>query len=188
MKKKFLITILLLVSTAVMMFANELPENEPTEQQQIQQAEQPNVTFKSDYKFSDAELQFILKYKADPQSVVGTWFRYKKLINNGIAMAVTGGILLGGLAPVFFGMGGWFCTFDIMTAIMTLTFGALFALAGLIILPLCAVPFVKAKKLAADYNRLYNVRLKDAAVQYNLLSKRDSEKVTFESAIAFGIK
>lgn len=196
--KIFLVTFvsILLFSTSVVMFANEVQENEPAEQQQMPQAEQKielenEPTFKSDYnEYSLAEKDFASKFDVNPRNTSDVWFKYKSLIHAGIGMAIAGGLMYTVGTPTLLGigLGLMLVPMGIIGSIVLWACSGLLGLAGIIVQSLCAVPFAKSATLAGKYKNIYNVKLKQAAVEATVLSMHNCENKEAGMAIAFGIK
>lgn len=150
---------------------NQMPQYQPPRQSV------PN--FRSDYEYSAEEMWFYNKYKVDPRNTLAVLSKYKSLITGGIVMAAVGGTST---------IAGTIFSSMAMISIPFLAAGIPLLAVGCILTPLCAIPFTIAGNLAKAYRIIYNVELKDAVIQRNFLSRRDSENVKFETAIAFGIK
>lgn len=186
-KKLLTIISILLFSVSTVMFANDISETVQSEQQ----LEQQNIVdFESDYnEYSMAEKNFADKYEVDPRNVSDVWFRFKSLINTGIKLAIGGGIMYNAATPTFAIIGAvlYFFASPIAGIIMYVLSGVV-GLAGIAVQALCSIPFCKAGTLSFKYKKLYNVKLKNAAAECNILSMHDSENREVRTAMAFGIK
>ncbi len=189
MSKKLLTIIsILLFSTSAVIFANDISETVQTEQE-IEQKNTAN--FKSDYEeYSMAEKDFASKYNVNPRKTSDVWFKYKSLINAGIGMAIGGGLMYTVGTPTFLGIGIGILLVScpLIVPITMWILSSLIGLAGIIVQSLCAVPFSKSAILSAKYKKLYNVKLKHAAAEANILSMHDCENKEIKMAVALGIK
>lgn len=187
MTKRFLSVILITLFSTVAMFANDI-STEVQEEQKIEQQTTPN--FVSTYEeLSTLEKDFAIRFKKNPRNTAAVWYKYQKLIKSGIGLAI-GGSTTSFVAPALFaGIGAGVVTQSLGGAIALFTFAGIFGLAGIIILSCCAVPFIKAGMLAVKYRKLYNIKLRHAAIECNALTLHDySKNKEFGMAVSFPIK
>lgn len=186
-KKLLTIISILLFSTSAAIFANDISETVQAEQQ-IEQ--QNTADFKSDFnEYSMAEKDFASKYGINPRDTSEVWSKYKSLIRAGIGMAVGGGLMYTLGTPIFAGIGViLMLTVSGVAGIIMYSLSGLIGLAGIIVQILCSVPFSKSGALSAKYKKLYNVKLKHAAAECNILSMHDSESKEIKMAMSIGIK
>ena len=186
MTKRFLTVILITLFSAVAMFANDISQEVQTEQQ-IELQTTPDFSSNST-EFSLPEKDFVNKYKINPRNTADVWYKYKKLIRTGIGIATCGGILVDIITPSLIGTatGIFFLNFTVSCILYVIS--SLIWLAGILVQSLCSIPFVQAGILATRYKKLYNVKLKHAAIEARILSLHDSENKEIRMAMSFPIK
>lgn len=189
MHNKLLIIIsILLFSASAVMFANDISEEVQAEQQ-IEQ--EKSVDFRSDYnEYSAAEKSFAEKYEVDPKNTSDVWLRFKSLINTGIKMAVSGGVMTFGVAPTFLVIGSvlFFAVKSYIVGITMFVLSILSEIAGFVVMGLSSMPFCKAGTLSYKYKKLYNIKLKNAAEECGIISMHDPENREAGMAVALGIR
>lgn len=177
---------ILLFSTSVAIFANDISET-VQEEQRIEQ--EKRVDFKFNYnEYSIAEKEFFGKYHVNPRNIADVMFKHKSFIRTGIGLAVGGGLMYTVGAPILAGIGGGLLFVVPIASIVMFILSGLVTLAGVAVQALCSVPFSKAGTLAVKYKRLYNIKLKDAVREASILSMHDSENKEVRMAMSFGIK
>jgi hypothetical protein len=185
MTKRFLTVILITLFSAVAMFANDI-STEVQEEQKIEQQATPDFSSDSS-EFSNAEKNFANKYQINPRNTKEVWFKHKSLIKTGIGLAVGGGVTFVVGFPTFIGIASGMLFVNTAISVVFYVLGALIGLGGFLVMALSSIPFVQSGMLRVRYKKLYNVKLKDAAVEAGIVSMHNSENREFAMAMAFGI-